>query len=773
MDPGVDQISLLPALGSQIVRPMKRYIWGAFSLGALALVIGPMHFRPPEVFKVPPLTAGKPAIDGTGAFAPDGVYTSTDRQDLPEGVQTRGSWLGSDAFQGIYLTDWYQARPEMTFALAGYPTLSGNRLDLEIRKKDGTSTTLTYRGDNPAESWQPWTVNLQSDAVGIRVRAVDGSSATRGWLAFSEPFTAARLSLGNFLPFLQIGLTTALAVTLLYGPGLLWFSSRPRAVSDLALAGFMGPVLLALTGTICWLLGAWISPATFARVAVTLILVTLVALSWRGRRRASPLSREIKTIVGIGLLLVGLCVAKANLSYAAPGELFHGTISRTLEIPGHSDSRIPYHVVQLVANHLAPFGPESVPFFSPWTFASRGPLAGLMAVPIVLAVGAEVPADLPHQRWRPFDRQGFAAYRIALIVLASLAGWSIFGVAAAIMDLNWAILAASTAFLAPFFVHEMYFTWPKLMAANGVISSFLLIKRSRPLAAGALLGIGYLFHPSAILAAPFLAFWILGENPSVPWKVRFLRGVGFAISLSAFVAAWLAVGSLRPKNSAGQDGFLSYFYLADNHLATWTTWWQSRFDTVTNTFIPFRLLFTDQTHESLNSIYGLSDGWVHFSFLYWNTLPFALGWPVFIVLGAAIIGACRYEPRIAFSSFLGPAIFLVIYWGCASTGLMRHCGQWLFLSSILLAVWSLRKFEGRWCIPAVLVLTSLPLLVLRVLDIGWMAFGTALHDHWPDLDAPFGVNDCFTLVIAVAFLAGIGVSLARVLMSVRKKVLSP
>ena len=52
-------------------------------------------------------------------------------------------------------------------------------------------------------------------------------------------------------------------------------------------------------------------------------------------------------------LIVGFGVAKANISVGPPGELDSGTVSRSLEVGAHSDSRISYHVVQLVAHHFA------------------------------------------------------------------------------------------------------------------------------------------------------------------------------------------------------------------------------------------------------------------------------------------------------------------------------------------------------------------------------------------------------------------------------------
>src|SRR5581483_7877862 len=137
--------------------------------------------------------------------------------------------------------------------------------------------------------------------------------------------------------------------------------------------------------------------------------------------------------------------------------------------------------------------------------------------------GSEVPIEMPDQAWAPFDRQGFAMYRIAMIALASLSVWAVFGVAACLMDSAWALLAAALTFLAPFFAHELFFTWPKFAAATAVLAAFLLTLRKRSIAAGLALGIGHLFHPSAILAAPFLGIFVLVGGSDSSWTTRTFR----------------------------------------------------------------------------------------------------------------------------------------------------------------------------------------------------------------------------------------------------------
>jgi hypothetical protein len=358
-----------------------------------------------------------------------------------------------------------------------------------------------------------------------------------------------------------------------------------------------------------------------------------------------------------------------------------------------------------------------------------------------------------------------------MIALAAVASWAVYGVAFELVGGGWALLAASIALFAPFFVHELYFTWPKLAAAAGVLVSFLLVRRSRALAAGVFLGVAYLFHPSAILAAPFLAACVLADRSSAWQRPGFRWAAAYAAGLLVVVLAWQSVRLLSPVKQLGQEGFLDYFRLADNRLATPDTWLRTRWDNLTNTFVPFRLLFTDQTHESINSYYGPSDGWVHFGFLYWNTLPFALGLGAFFVLAPALALGIWRRPAAAGVFVLGPAALLVVYWGCACTGLMRHTGHWFFFSTILFSVWSLRQCGGRLRSWPVAIMTHPAWIAARGLDVGWMAFGTALHGHWPRPGSPFFANDWIALGLAATLLSAAAALLASALAPVGRAIL--
>ena len=736
-----------------------RACWIIYAFAALAPFIGPVRCERMYGWQLRPADANTKAA---GSFKPLGVYRTTDSNILPAGLATQGSWIDGDEFLGTHETRWFKARASFVVLIAGYPTLAPNRLELEVRRRDGTTQIVRYSGENPGEHWQRWKVTLPEGATEIQLRGIDASSEKFGWLAFSDPFVDLSFVPLQLWPLLQLASTACLALTLVCAPGLLWMRRRPRESWDLALAIIPGPLLVAALGLLVWLLGGWIAPMTLARLLVAAALVAIGLLLCRARN-GSPLPPGSRTAVLASALLVGFATAKANLSIGPAGELFGGLVSRSLAVGGHSDSRMSYHGVQLAAQHAGPFSAEADAHFSPWSFANRGPLAGLIATPIVLATGGRAAADAVNQPWEPFDRQGFAAYRIALIVLASLAAWAVFGAVAVITSARWALVALAVALLAPFFVHEMYFTWPKLVAAAFVLAAFVFAWTNRAGRAGLTFAIGYLFHPLVLLTLPFFALGVLLRNPAGArrWR-RLIAPALFSLAVLLVVVPWMELGRLAPLRTGSQTVFFDFFRLSDGKLEpTPAPWWRARWSNFANTFLPFHLLTVERTHESINSVYGPSPRPVQWAFLYWNTLPFALGLPAFALLSAALASALRRVPGVVLVAYIAPALLLVFYWGAARTGVMRHCGHVLFVTTIVLGTWSLAVVCGNWRRTAVRALLHPLCFAWRGAEVALMAFGTTLLNARPVWTGPLGWNDAVSLVVAATCLISVVILLAR------------
>jgi hypothetical protein len=697
-------------------------------------------------------------VPAAGAFHEGGIDPTTDMAEMPQQFEFLGSWTPTGPFHGEYRTIWFRAERHLDVLLAGRPQAAGAAVQVEVVLRSGAQQTIAYSGPSPGLKWRPWRVTLPPDAVRLRIFARNDRTTSDGWFAFSAPMQVTFINWGLLLPLLKLTSTFVLAWVLICGPGLAWMSWTGRPSADLVLAIFPGPVSLSVLGTIIWAAGSWIPGELLARCGVGSILA---ALCWA--RLHSPsgwFRREWLTVLAGSALIAGFAVAKANVSLGPPGELFGGSISRTLEVGGHSDSRISYAVTQVAVRHLGPFSKDSKNYFAPYSFGSRGPLAGWLATPLVLGTGGRVPADMPNQPWRPFDPEGFATYRIALIVLASLSAWALWGVACGLGGLPVAQLAVVLLLLAPFFTHELYFTWPKLMSAAGVLASWHCIRQKRSFCAGLALGLGYLFHPGALLSAPFLAFWTMGDTSLGSVAARWRQAVRLVLGTFSAVLPWYILGRWDP-GAVSQDTFLGYFWVADAIPATGPTWWMSRWDTFANTFIPGYVVWFHSAHPSYNSIFGPSGGWVHFSLMYWSTFPFAVGLPLFVVMLVALRRGIARHPLAAALTILVPALWIIVYWGGASTGFMRQCGQVFFLSSLLFCAWSL---VGPSAGPADgwSRVNFFPwFIALRCADLLLMAFGSALQSGWQGDSVRYLSNDLCSLCAALGCLLGTAVLAAR------------
>lgn len=751
---------------------IPRLGWAIFGFAVFALIVGPLRLAHEDPRPLASVEGGD-ALAGNRGFIRDGVSATDRHEELPAGLRVVGSRTGRDQGQPRrHETGWFRAARQFSILVAGFPMHAGNRLELEVRRTNGAIERRPFDVHDIGEAWLRWAIELPADAEAARIIAQHSGADANAWFGFSEPFTSHPVIHAQFWSLVQLLSSACLAVTLIYGPGLLWFGRRPRELSALALAILPGPLFLAALGVGCWVWGGAFPPAALARVGVAALLAWIGWRMWR-QRAGGEWPHGVTIVVAAGALLVGFAVAKANVSFGPEGELFGGRVSRTLAVGGHSDSQISYHVVQAVAHHLGPYAEQMKRYFAPWRFGSRGPISGLLAAPIVLATGAQVPFDHPTHPWRPFDREGFAVYRMACIALASLAGWVVFGVVAAVAAPPWGLVAATTAMLAPFFVHEIYFSWPKLIAGAVVLLAFLLIHQRRPFAAGVLLALGYLFHPLAALSAPFLGLWILGQPRAGPGWTRLGPALWFALGALVLVVPWQLIGRVRADGGANQDVFLSYFFLADSVPATASTWWQSRWANFAHTFVPGHLLTEDPRHDSLVSIYGPTSRWVQASLLWWNTLPFALGLPAFLLTTAAALRLARRSPAIAAVALAGPALLLVVYWGAAKTGLMRQCGHALFLSLIVVATWSFAAWPDGWGRKALAAFLHPACFAWRGFEIALMAFGTTLLHRRPELAGVHGWNDVVSLACAAACLAAVVILLANAARSLRSDLSAP
>jgi len=674
-------------------------------LGGLALLLG---FGRERILGWIPAPRELPRFDGatgrawiSGGFDLGGREREPGDGLLPAGIQNATSWVGSDAWQGRAESAWFKAnRRVICVGVKGYPQDHACRLWTEFRAADGTITRIDCPLLNPREAWAVWEITTPAGSVALRVVGEDRSTKPAGWIAFSHPFRAWPASIPAVYQCLQLLTTTALVLTLVWGPGLLWHRRTGSPPLQAVVLVGLGPLLLAGFGVALWCAGFAFSPQAAGLVLVGTWWLALGLAAWR-RGFEFEVSRALRRVLGVSALIVAAVVAKSAYSVGPQGELFRGTVSRNFEMSDRIDSRFSFYTVQAAAHRWGPGAPQTERFFAPWTFFSRGPLAGLAAIPVVLATNGHPPTELPENRWIPYDPTGFAAYRVTMIVLASTVIVAFFLILLPLVGEGWAALAAGLLALTPFGVHEVMFTWPKWVATTWVVLGFGLAHARRPLGAGLALGVGFLFHPLALLWAPWIGLWSAGRSESWTVKSLLTTTLRFGAGALALVLPWMIVGTLMPHLPttvlAGQGGFLRYWKMADWHYATWTTWWHTRWLNFANTFLPLHLYFSADSfnHPKFGSAYEESGRLVKFAEVWWNTLPFAAGLGLWVLSGHAVVRAVRGFAWAALLLVAGPALFIVAYWGMDPLGLMRECGHPLLVTLIGLTVVVAAQQGGR------------------------------------------------------------------------------
>ena len=677
-----------------------RLVW---LLGGLALVLG---WGRETLLGLLPRPRELPRLDNrTGQPWLQGEFTRDDRLapgQLPLHLRTASSHVGGDDFTGRAETAWFKASRRTLFAgVAGYPNRSGCTVWAEFIDPAGTITRVECRMPDPREEWAIWTIARPVGAVAVRIIAEDRATKWGGWVAISHPFRAWPPEFEAVYSFFQVVTTLALALTLVWGPGLCWGApSAPAAIRAVWFLG-AGPLSLAAAGAAIWTAGTWVPPTILGTV---LVAGLWLATGWQGWRRdfRLPGDGHLGRALALAALVVAAVAARASYSTGPEGELFQGTVSRNLALSDRIDSRFSFYAVQAATHHWGPASPITEKFYYPWTYFSRGPLAGLAATPMVMATNGRPPAVHAEDVWSPFDPTGFAAYRLTKYALAGSVFVAFYLLLLPLVGGSWALIGCGLAALAPFGVHEVMFTWPKWEATAWLVTAFALVHAGRPAVAGLALGVGFLFHPMVLLWSPWLACWCIGGPPAGGASRAALARVGrIALGAAALVLPWMLLGRLMPHLPdtpfAGQGNFLRYWILADSAPATWHSWWLTRWMNFANTFVPLHLFVSEYSfhHFRFSSAYETSGPLAKATFLWWNSLPFALGLGLWFAALLASVRGLRLLRAATVLLLIGPAVMLVAYWGGDPLGLMRECGHPLFLAVIACTVVVASRQEGR------------------------------------------------------------------------------
>ncbi|HEY6316608.1 MAG TPA: hypothetical protein VI462_01815 [Acidimicrobiia bacterium] len=495
----------------------------------------------------------------------------------------------------------------------------------------------------------------------------------------------------------RLVLAVAAALCFVLCPGVLLrrWTSGSDLFGNTALLWVPGFLYLVAVGVVCWLLESRVSPQAVSTVLLVPIpLLVLAALVSPGDRHAR-LHRGEPAVIGVMLLLLAVGVGMSTWSEGVPGELYPGTITRNLQSDNRPDSRIPYNVVMLIAHGDTPYGAKAKLYYTPYNFYSRGPIAGLAAAPVLFAGAAAPPRDLPVNPWEPFDAQGYATYRIVLMLLASTIVLAAYGLLRRFLTARVAWAGAVLVALSPFVVHEVYFTWPKLLAASFGLAAAGAIVTRRPLIGGVLLGLAYLAHPSGLFAIPAVVLgwgvllWrgapALGLDAPASMRRRLIRWardtVWLGVGVLAIYLAWTLANAGHTANY-----FTSYVLEASGKqgvsVGAWTTY---RLHSLADTLVPFETFLADRHSYWMNSFYGPSPNIVRFSASYWLTLPFAFGLLYFPAYLWGLARCARRAPLLLTATLLVPFLAFTVYWGVTDVGMLREGLHFVVVGSLLAA----------------------------------------------------------------------------------------
>jgi hypothetical protein len=544
--------------------------------------------------------------------------------------------------------------------------------------------------------------------------------------------------------------TSALAVALLLGPGLLWRSASGREIG-LGFVPLPGLSLLVAVGLASWLLAGSVEPKVvcFAVFGPALGLMLGALIGGGAEDLLGPEERRVLLLVSI---VLGVVVARSIWSLSTVGELYEGTISRNLVAEPRPDSRISYFIPQLIAHNRGPYSSDANYLFAPYNFSSRGPLPGLAASPIVFLTGGRPELGVPEAAWSPFDAQGFMAYRIAMIAFGTTVLLSLWELVRRLAGKKTALLAVVLGVATPFVYADLWFTWPKLLAASFVVLAAVCVLERRPLRGGLLAGVGYLMHPSALLGLIGVGLISLWGPHRPTWRRPNLKAtVLLLVGTGVIFLGW----RLGNGSHYYQGPFLEYFEQAyPSFHPSVGEWLQFRAASLANTVVPLFLPIAYSHSISINTLAHISPGVVHFFFQYWTGVPFGFAIVFLPLLLWSLWRALRHWPWAVVATVPIPFAFFLIYWGASITGLLREGMQW-WVPTVLALVALQQRADG---FPWLRRRPVRAVLALRGLEVFAVAIGPVLGTHGLNpLGSGYTLDDlvCFMTIalLSVALIA--------------------
>lgn len=468
----------------------------------------------------------------------------------------------------------------------------------------------------------------------------------------------------------------------------------------------------ALAGLLHWL-GA---PALAAPLATTLWGLGLAAAAL-----AIPAAVWcIRDLYGPALVALYLAaVAGAHLAtvpdFPVLGESGQNNPLRARMVASPPDNFIPWSTAIYFHHGKDGRADRALYFGAEWAVTSRGPLLPLIITAVFVARDHR-PHDPPYpaeRRW-PADDEGVYLARAVAIALNALLLPALVALARTFgATPRAALLAGAGLALTPFFNENLAFTWPKLLAATGVILATLLIRTGPRWAWPPLLTLAYFAHPLALLFAPALVLYEGARRDRLTPRALVSTILLRAVPVLALLAPWW----LYKAWVGHPDAMLGYvlgdgrgFARADS-LASWFT---ARAANAAHTFLPGYWWFTGSPFYWFDDWIDGGARWaVHAGRSLWAQLGTVLGLGVAVTLWRS---RRALAPELLYL-VLPATLTLLVFWGFSRDGLGRQCLEPLTALVLVLAAahWTPHAAWLGWALLA----GAMELTFLRLSSFAW------------------------------------------------------
>lgn len=496
--------------------------------------------------------------------------------------------------------------------------------------------------------------------------------------------------------WIVVYLLAVLALLFLPGFALLTLRPLPERVAT-AILPLPGLLLLVFHGLLVWVLRVGIHSHLAPRLFTTICAVAVAVSVWQLaiRRRPFPPLHLLALTLYACVVVASTCYSFLDID--VPVEAFRQTCWRSRMVASPPDNEIPYQTGAFFLHGHS--GRQDCGYFGEWSVATRGPLMGF-ANAALLNILRQAPEDppWPDRDW-PIDRQGFFAARLlgiatnAWVILAAPLLLTSLGAnrSAVRFTLGWLCLA-------PVFLVNVVFLWPKLLATYFLILALVdLVGGRSGWRVTFWWALAYLSHPVAMLLLPALALFYARKHTARDTGLTVRRAASSAALFLSLALLWILPWLLYKAYLHQPNRFLLYVLGDGNGVqraVSPLSWLNCRYLNFTRTLVPFNFFLGPDMHDWAGET--LSEP-VRWAVQYAQTLPGELG--LFLCLPAYwyVLKANGSGLRSFRTVMLGvPFLTMLILWGFSPDGLGRNTLQPLTVLLLVFVGGQIERVHRGW-----------------------------------------------------------------------------